>query len=152
MSHANRLVLLLSGLLLGGCLIPVQSRQPSGGGAPYAGNTGGDPDAEAGGAPAGGAPAGPAGSAGRAGPAGPQTVSVTIRSSCSRTVKVFYGEKPKFGSGTNSTISSNSVQSHTFRVGDSFWIIDDSENGLAQYRIQPSTSTIEIGSSCTSFR
>ena len=149
MSHANHTVLLLSGLLLGGCLIPVQSRQPSGGGAPYAGNTGGDPDAEAGGAPAGEAPAGPAGPAR---PAGPQTVSVTIRSSCPRTVKVFYGEKPKFGSGTNSTISSNSVQSHTFRAGDSFWIIDDSENGLAQYRIQPSTSTIEIGSSCTSFR
>ena len=39
-------------------------------------------------------------------PAGP--VSVTIRSACSKTVKVFYGDKPKFGSGTYSSISSNS--------------------------------------------
>jgi hypothetical protein len=144
MSHRHRVVLLLSGLALGAC-IPMQPRQPSGsgggggGGDPYASNPGGDPEPGGGGEAAGA-------------PAGPQTVSVTIRSSCPRTVKVFYGEKPKYGSGTNSSISSNSVQSHTFRVGDSFWIIDDSENGVSQYTIRPNTSTIEIASSCSSFR
>ncbi|HUS32265.1 MAG TPA: hypothetical protein VMZ53_27380 [Kofleriaceae bacterium] len=79
--------------------------------------------------------------------AGP--VSVTIRSACSKTVKVFYGEKPKFGSGTYSTISSNSVQSHSFRQGDLFWIVDDSENGISSTSIGSSTRELEIGSSCT---
>lgn len=81
-------------------------------------------------------------------PAGP--VSVTIRSACSQTVKVFYGNKPKFGSGTYSSISSNSVQSHTFRPGDMFWIVDDSQNGLGSTSIGPSTRELEISSSCTS--
>lgn len=81
-------------------------------------------------------------------PAGP--VSVTIRSACSRAVKVFYGDKPKFGSGTYSSISSNSVQSHSFRPGDMFWIVDDSENGLGSTSIGPNTRELEISSSCTS--
>ena len=81
-------------------------------------------------------------------PAGP--VSVTIRSACSQTVKVFYGDKPKFGSGTYSSISSNSVQSHSFQPGDQLWIVDDSENGLSNATIGGSTRELEIGSSCTS--
>jgi hypothetical protein len=80
-------------------------------------------------------------------PAGP--VSVTIRSSCGNTVKVFYGDKPKFGSGTYSTISSNSVQSHSFRDGDMFWIVDESENGVSSATISQGTRELEIGSSCS---
>lgn len=80
-------------------------------------------------------------------PAGP--VSVTIRSSCGQTVKVFYGDKPKFGSGTYSTISSNSVQSHSFREGEQFWIVDDSENGVSSATISSGTRELEIGSSCS---
>jgi hypothetical protein len=80
-------------------------------------------------------------------PAGP--VSVTIRSSCSQTVKVFYGNKPKFGSGTYSSISSNSVQSHSFQPGDQLWIVDDSENGISNATVSSSTRELEITSSCT---
>lgn len=77
-------------------------------------------------------------------------VSVTIRGTCPRTVPVFYGDKPKYGSGTSSSVSSNSVSSHSFRVGDMMWVTDDSGNGLASVTISQSTRTLEVG--CTSIR
>ena len=85
-----------------------------------------------------------------AAPAAPTTVSVTIRSSCSKTAKVFYGDKPGFSSGTQSSISSNSVQSKTFRVGDQMWVTDESGKGLDGVTIDAGTRQIEISSSCTS--
>lgn len=77
------------------------------------------------------------------------TVSVTIRSSCGRTVPVFYGDKPRFGSGTTSSVSSNSVSSRTFRVGDMMWLLDERGDGVASATISQSTRTIEIGASCS---
>jgi hypothetical protein len=85
-----------------------------------------------------------------AAPAAPTTVSVTIRSSCSKTAKVFYGDKPGFSSGTQSSISSNSVQSKTFRVGDQMWVTDDSGKALDSVRVDSGTRNIEILSSCSS--
>jgi hypothetical protein len=82
-------------------------------------------------------------------PSGGGSVSVTIRSRCSKTVRVFFGSKPKYGSGTNSSISSNSVQSHSFRAGDMMWIIDDSENGVSSTTVSAGTREIEITSSCS---
>ena len=76
-------------------------------------------------------------------------VSVTIRSSCSKTVAVFYGDKPKYGSGTTSSVSTNSVSSHSFRVGDMFWVLDDGGNGVDSVTISPSTRNLEIDGSCT---
>ena len=97
-----------------------------------------------------GAPSAPsaaeAASESQSGPA--SSVSVTIKSSCAKTVKVFYGDKPKFGSGTYSTASSNSRSSHSFRPGDQFWIVDDSENGVASVEVGESTREIEILGSC----
>ena len=81
-------------------------------------------------------------------PSGP--VSVTIRSSCSKTVAVFYGKTPKFGSGTTSSVSSNSVSSKSFREGDMMWVVDQSGNGLDSVTISQSTRTLEITSGCTS--
>lgn len=83
-------------------------------------------------------------------PSGPTTVSVTIRSACSKTVSVFYGDKPKFSSGTTSSISSNSVQSKTFQDGDLMWVLDDRGEGAGSITITSSTRNIEIGSGCTS--
>jgi hypothetical protein len=82
-------------------------------------------------------------------PAGPQTVSVTIRSSCGKTAKVFFGDNPGFSSGTQSSVSSNSVENKTFRVGDQMWVLDDSGKGLSNVTIGTGTRNIEIGSSCT---
>jgi hypothetical protein len=122
---------------------------PAGGGGSGGGGGGGyagDPNAGGGGGGTVEPP--PGGGGGGAPPAGP--VSVTIRSQCPQTVRVFYGDKPKFGSGTNSTISSNSVNSHTFQPGDMFWIIDDSENGLDSVTVDDRVGTIEINRDCTS--
>jgi len=81
-------------------------------------------------------------------PAAPTTASVTIRSACKRTAKVFYGAKPGFSSGTQSSISSNSVQSKTFRIGDQMWVTDDSGKGLDSVTIDAYTRQIEITSGC----
>jgi hypothetical protein len=75
---------------------------------------------------------------------------VTIRSSCSKTVKVFYGEKPGFSSGTQSSISSNSVQSKSFKAGDRMWVLDDAGKPLADVTISDRTKEVEISSSCAS--
>lgn len=86
----------------------------------------------------------------RAQPAAPTTVSVTLRSACSKTVKVFYGDKPGFSSGTQSSISSNSVSSKTFRRGDQMWLLDDSGRGIDGVTIDDRTRQIEVTSGCSS--
>jgi len=85
--------------------------------------------------------------AGNAPPSGP--VSVTIRSQCSKTVRVFYGSKPKFGSGTTSSVSSNSISSHSFQPGDQMWIVDEHDNGISNATVSSGTREIEVTSSCT---
>jgi hypothetical protein len=115
--------------------------------------------APAAGAPAAGAPAAATpGAATAAAPTGgasesstpttPSSVSVTIKNSCGETVKIFFGDKPKFGSGTYSSASSNSRSNHSFSPGDQFWIVDDSQNGVANVAVTDSTREIEILGSC----
>ena len=86
----------------------------------------------------------------RAQPAAPTTVSVTLRSACSKTVKVFYGAKPGFSSGTQSSISSNSVSNKTFRPGDQMWLLDDGGRGIAGVTIDDRTRQVEVTSGCAS--
>jgi hypothetical protein len=83
-------------------------------------------------------------------PATPSTVSITLRSSCSQTVRVFFGQKPKFGSGTYSSVSSNSVSSYSMKPGDMIWIVDQSDNGLSSVTISSGTREVKINSNCTS--
>jgi hypothetical protein len=121
---------------LSACLMP----PPNGGGGYASGpSSGGEAN--------GPAPTSTATASAAPAPQGP--VSVTIRSACSKTVKVFYGDKPKFGSGTYSTIDSNSVQSHSFRAGEQLWVVDESENGLGSATIAQGTRELEVSSSCT---
>jgi hypothetical protein len=89
------------------------------------------------------------GGAERSGSQGPQVVSVSLRSRCGKTVKVFFGKEPKFGSGTTSSIGGNSVQNHSFRPGDMVWLVDDSGKGIASATASPGMREIEISSSCT---
>jgi hypothetical protein len=141
------------------CIIPAAGAGGGGSGGPYnssppaSGGYGGGGTAGSDGADGTsyGSSYGNAGGAGNtpAAPAASQTVSVTIRSSCGKTVSVFYGDKPKFGSGTTSSISSNSVQSKTFQVGDMMWVLDDSGNGAGSVTISSGTRNIEITSSCS---
>lgn len=120
--------------------------QPGGAGAPGSPT---DPAAPTAGATA---PQNPTSGAGTASSSGPKTVSVTIRSACANTVPVFYGAKPKFGSGTRSTVSSNSVSNKTFEPGDVVWVTDAKEEGLGSVTISDTTREIEIGSDCRSIR
>ncbi len=82
----------------------------------------------------------------------PATVSVTLVNACSDTVKVFFGDKPKFGSGRYSSLSSNSRTNQTFKPGDQLWIVDDGQNGVANAKIEASTREIEVASGCKTLR
>lgn len=86
---------------------------------------------------------------GRGASAGPATVSVYVKSRCSRTVRVCFGEDPKFRCDLTTSISGNSVSSYTFEPGDTIWVVDEQNNGLASASISSSTREVEITSSCT---
>jgi hypothetical protein len=81
---------------------------------------------------------------------GPERVSFTLRSSCSKTVSVFFGQTPKYGSGRTTPIGGNSVQNESLNAGDMLWLVDGSGNGLSSVSVSTGTREVEIGSSCTS--
>jgi hypothetical protein len=146
--------LLLALAAFGGCVIPAAS---SGGGGYPANNGGGYPASSGGGyssaaAPAPGESGPPPSSTAASAPAGPQVVSVTLHNDCPNTVKLFLGDKPKFGSGTNTSLGSNTTTSYQMKAGDMIWITDDSENGVSSTSIGGGSSqSIRIMPSCTGF-
>lgn len=137
--------LLMGFIAFGGCVIPANqggayNQQPSQG---YASSSGpSSSSAEEAPPPATNASA----------PAAPQVVSVELHNDCDHTVKLFLGDKPKFGSGTNTSLGSNTTTSYQMKPGDMIWITDDSENGLSSTSIGGGSSQrITITSSCTGF-
>lgn len=90
------------------------------------------------------------GSSAPAQPATPSTVSVTLRNTCGQKVDIFFGDKPKFGSGTYSSLGSNTSTSKSFSPGDMVWIVDESQNGIASATVQPGMRTVEITGNCDS--
>ena len=60
-------------------------------------------------------------------------------------MKLFFGDKPKFGSGRSSSISANTLQSETMSAGDMIWIVDDSGNGVSNYTARSGSQTVEVG-------
>lgn len=85
-------------------------------------------------------------------PAAPTVTSVRLHNSCSKTVRLFYGDKPKYGSGTYSTLGANTTESRTFQPGDMIWIVDESQNGISSISVGGASMNVEITSSCTGFR
>ena len=135
-------LLALALLFASGCLMIPQ--QGAGAGAP------------AGGSGASGAPAAPAANAAAtegspAAPQGPQIDSLTLHNDCAQTVKLFLGAKPKWGSGTSTTIGSNVTQSFTLNPGDSVWIVNGSDEGVVEYKGVAGMHRMKIPSSCTAF-
>ncbi len=137
-------------LATAGCQMP-QYTPPA---APTAPSTGSLPETT--GAPLANAPSGPSAPSMPNAPKAPSAptasvpTTVEIHSDCSKTVPVFYGDKPKFGSGTKSSVSSNSTSSQG-RSSDgtlTVWIIDEQENGLASVKVTPQTKRVTIDSSC----
>lgn len=90
-------------------------------------------------------------SGGTSQPKGPERYSVSLKNECSKTVKLFFGQKPKFGSGTYSSISSNTLTSRSGTVGDMIWIVDDGQNGLSSYSPRSGSQTVVITSGCGGF-
>jgi hypothetical protein len=77
-------------------------------------------------------------------------MTIDIHNDCTDSVSLFLGDKPKFGSGTKTSVSSNSTTSFP-RDSDgtlTIWIIDAEENGLASVHITKRMKKVEIGRSC----
>jgi hypothetical protein len=84
------------------------------------------------------------------GSSGPSRWSLTLHNDCRSTVKLFFGQKPKFGSGTYSSLGSNNTTSYSGNAGDMIWIVDDSQNGVSS--LSPSgNQRMKITSSCSGF-
>ena len=84
-------------------------------------------------------------------PSGPQIDSVSLHNDCPSTVKLFLGQKPKWGSGTSTTIGSNVTQSFTLKQGDAIWIVDGSDEGIGKYTGQTGMHSVKITASCMQF-
>jgi len=80
-----------------------------------------------------------------------EMVSLTLHSDCPRTVRLFFGKTPKFGSGTESTIYSNSTENHSMREGDMVWIVDESGNGVTSLTASRGQTRVAITRSCSGF-
>ena len=81
--------------------------------------------------------------------AGPARVLVTLTNRCSQTVRVCFGEHPKFRCDPAAPLPGNLVTSYTFEPGDLIWVIDTANNGLASTSISAGTREVEITSACT---
>jgi hypothetical protein len=82
---------------------------------------------------------------------GPQTIFVTFHNDCPRTVKLFFGTTPKFGSGTESSFSANSTESRSMREGEMVWIIDQSGSGISSLTETLAQTHVAINRPCTGF-
>jgi hypothetical protein len=76
--------------------------------------------------------------------------TINVRNTCSKTVELFIGDKPKYGSGTKTSIGGNTSTSFGRKPDGTavIWIIDDKENGITSVTATADTKSIEIGSSC----
>jgi hypothetical protein len=89
-------------------------------------------------------------SSGGGAPAGGGPVSVRLYNACSETVKLFFGDDPRFGSGTSSQISPNTSTSYSMREGAMIWIVIDGQPA-ASYSASPGNRDIQITRSCGGF-
>ena len=140
-----RILVLCTLPLLTGCsllgLTPTQNNQPTSA-----------PGAEAPSAPASPpSPASPAEAKDDA-PVGPMLVSISLKNNCKEKVRLFFGDKPKFGSGTYSSLGSNTRTNKRMQTGDMIWIVDESDNGVASYTVSENSRDVEITASCLGWK
>jgi hypothetical protein len=137
-------LLTLALVLAAGCIIPPpgggagSSTMPSSGGPPPSGSYQAQPAAAG----------GPTSSA----PAAPAQVSVDLHNDCPNEVKLFLGEKPKWGSGTYTSLGSNTTTSYSMKPGDMIWIVDEGQNGISSMSAGTGTfQNMKITQSCSGF-
>lgn len=73
------------------------------------------------------------------------TVSVTVRSACSSTVKIAYDS-------TIASLSAGEADTRSLDVGDYVSVLDASEHVLDSIEIGESTRELQVGSDCASIR
>lgn len=84
-------------------------------------------------------------------PAAPSVVHLSMKNTCPQTVNLFFGDKPKFGSGRYTTLGSNTITSESMQPGDMIWIVDGSQNGISSVTVDAGTKNVEINGDCSSF-
>lgn len=77
--------------------------------------------------------------------------SMSLKNECRETVKLFIGDKPKYGSGTSTSVSSNSINSYSGMGPKTYWIVDSSGNGISSYTASPGSNNVRILPSCSGF-
>jgi hypothetical protein len=80
-------------------------------------------------------------------PSAPVPTEVEVHNDCERTVPLFVGDQPGYGSGTQTSIESNTTTTEP-RGPDgtvTIWIVDDSQNGVASVHVTPSTKRVVVG-------
>jgi hypothetical protein len=83
-------------------------------------------------------------------PGGPTGFSLSLKNNCSKTVNLFLGRDPKFGSGTRTSLGSNTISSYSGGPGDMIWLVDEHDNGISS--ISPTgNQTMQILPSCSGF-
>ena len=145
-----------------GCFFMPKGYNPYGSGMSGAGASSGGPSgggaSSAGSANEGQSNAGEGSNAGRPTQAQPAPEfipsSLEMHSDCGKTLPLFLGEKPKFGSGTKTSIGSNTTTTFPRHPDGTMtvWIIDDSENGITSAFADKKTRKINVGSDCKSLR
>ncbi|MDI1450979.1 hypothetical protein [Polyangium sp. 6x1] len=81
---------------------------------------------------------------------GGSTYSLRLHNSCSRTVKLFFGDNPKFGSGTRTSLGSNTTSSYSGGGPKTVWIVDDRDQGISSF-VASGSQSMQITSSCSGF-
>jgi hypothetical protein len=76
--------------------------------------------------------------------------SLSLKNNCPHTVRLFIGDKPKYGSGKYTTVSSNSITSYSGFAPQTFWIVDKSDNGISSFTAT-GRHNVQITSSCSGF-
>ncbi|TAL60005.1 MAG: hypothetical protein EPN85_08210 [Bacteroidetes bacterium] len=81
----------------------------------------------------------------------PKNVSFTLKNNSSKTVRIFIGTKPKYGSGRTTNLGGNSITSEHGTAGDQICVVDGSDNPISCQTISGSVTRIDINSSGTGF-
>ena len=77
--------------------------------------------------------------------------SLSLKNNCRQKVLLFVGDKPKFGSGTKTSIGANTIRSFSGNAPETIWIIDDASQGLSSFTTSPGSQRMQILPSCTGF-
>jgi hypothetical protein len=66
-------------------------------------------------------------------------------------VRIFIGDKPKYGSGRTGYLSGNTRESRTASVGNQICIVDNSDNPISCITISNGMGDVSINASGTGF-